>query len=51
MPFEELKNWHAAMGSAFERIAETLADMHEAIVDAVRGGSGDRWLDVGVRHG
>ena len=31
MPFEELKNRHAAMwGSApFERIAETLADMHE----------------------
>src|SRR5512145_570593 len=53
MPYEELKNRHAAMwGSApFERIAETLADMHEAIVDAVRGGSGDRWLDVGCGTG
>lgn len=53
MPFEELKNRQAAMwGSApFERIAETLVDMHRAIVDAVRGGSGDRWLDVGCGTG
>jgi ubiquinone/menaquinone biosynthesis C-methylase UbiE len=53
MPFQELKNRHAAMwGSApFERIAETLADMHQAIVDAVRAGSGDRWLDVGCGTG
>jgi SAM-dependent methyltransferase len=53
MPFEELTQRHAAMwGSApFERIAGTLADMHEAIVGAVTAGPGDRWLDVGCGTG
>ena len=53
MPFEELKERHAAMwGSApFERIAGTLADMHAAIVDAVDGGPGRDWLDVGCGTG
>lgn len=53
MAFEELKQRHAAMwGSApFERIAGTLADMHRAIVDAVGGRRGERWLDVGCGTG
>jgi SAM-dependent methyltransferase len=53
MPFEELKQRHAAMwGSApFERIAVTLAEMHEAIVESVDGGPGKRWLDVGCGTG
>jgi SAM-dependent methyltransferase len=53
MPFEELKQRHAAMwGSApFERIAVTLAEMHQAIVDSVDGGPGKRWLDVGCGTG
>jgi ubiquinone/menaquinone biosynthesis C-methylase UbiE len=53
MAFEELKQRHAAMwGSApFERIAGTLADMHEAIVGAVEANPGDRWLDVGCGTG
>lgn len=53
MPFEELKQRHAAMwGSApFERIAVTLAEMHQAIVDSVGGGPGKRWLDVGCGTG
>jgi SAM-dependent methyltransferase len=53
MAFEELKERHAAMwGSApFERIAGTLADMHEAIVDAVDGAPGRDWLDVGCGTG
>jgi ubiquinone/menaquinone biosynthesis C-methylase UbiE len=53
MAFEELKERHAAMwGSApFERIAGTLADMHETIVDAVEGGPGLKWLDVGCGTG
>ena len=29
----------------------TLADMHRAIVDAVDGGPGERWLDVGCGTG
>jgi len=53
MPFEDLKERHAAMwGSApFERIAVTLAEMHEAIVDSVDGGPGMRWLDVACGTG
>jgi len=53
MPFEELKQRHAAMwGSApFERIAGTLAEMHQAIVDSVDGSPGKRWLDVGCGTG
>jgi SAM-dependent methyltransferase len=51
--FEQLKERHAAMwGSApFERIAGTLADMHETIVSAVGGAPGRRWLDVGCGTG
>ena len=53
MAFEELKERHAAMwGSApFERVAETLAEMHRAVIEAVDGGPGDRWLDVGCGTG
>jgi SAM-dependent methyltransferase len=53
MAFEELKQRHAAMwGSApFERVAETLAEMHRAVVDAVEARPGDRWLDVGCGTG
>jgi SAM-dependent methyltransferase len=53
MAFEDLKERHAAMwGSApFERIAGTLADMHEAIVGAVGGAPGRTWLDVGCGTG
>jgi SAM-dependent methyltransferase len=53
MPFEELKQRHEAMwGSApFERIAVTLMEMHEAIVDSVDGAPGKRWLDVGCGTG
>lgn len=53
MAFEQLKERHAAMwGSApFERIAGTLADMHETIVAAVGGAPGRRWLDVGCGTG
>jgi hypothetical protein len=49
MAFEELKERHAAMwGSApFERVAWTLADMHETVVAAMNGGTGDAWLDIG----
>ena len=53
MAFEELKERHAAMwGSApFERVAWTLADMHQPIVEAVDGGPGEQWLDVGCGTG
>ena len=53
MGFEELKQRHAAMwGSApFERVAETLAEMHRAVIEVVDGGQGDQWLDVGCGTG
>jgi SAM-dependent methyltransferase len=53
MAFEELKERHAAMwGSApFERVAWTLADMHETVVAAMNGGTGDAWLDIGCGTG
>ena len=53
MAFEELKERHAAMwGSApFERVAGTLADMHERVVETMVGGEGATWLDVGCGTG
>jgi SAM-dependent methyltransferase len=53
MAFEELKERHAAMwGSApFERVAGTLADMHEHVVETMVGGEGTTWLDVGCGTG
>ena len=53
MAFEELKERQAAVwGSApFERIAWTLADMHENVVLAMGARPGDRWLDIGCGTG
>lgn len=53
MAFEELKERHAAMwGSApFERVAWTLADMHERLVGAMDAKPGERWLDVACGTG
>ena len=53
MAFEELKERHAAMwGSApFERVAGTLADMHERVVETMGGAAGTTWLDVGCGTG
>jgi SAM-dependent methyltransferase len=53
MAFQELKNQQAATWDAgsFERIAWTLADMHETIVAAVDGSPGEAWLDVGCGTG
>jgi 2-polyprenyl-6-hydroxyphenyl methylase/3-demethylubiquinone-9 3-methyltransferase len=39
-------------GSApFERIAGTLADMHETVVQELAGKPGERWLDIGCGTG
>ena len=53
MAFEELKVRQAAMwGSApFENIAHTLYDMHVTVVEALGGGAGKQWLDVGCGTG
>jgi ubiquinone/menaquinone biosynthesis C-methylase UbiE len=46
--FAELKQRQAAVWSKgrFEDIAVTLADMHSAMVEAVRPQPGERWLDL-----
>lgn len=51
--FAELKRRQAAVWSAgrFEDVAETLHDMHVALVEALDPQPGDRWLDVGCGAG
>jgi ubiquinone/menaquinone biosynthesis C-methylase UbiE len=53
MAFEELKERHAAMWGAgpFERIAHTLHDMHELMIDSVDAQPDDVWLDIGCGTG
>lgn len=53
MGFEELKERHATMWGAgpFERIAHTLHDMHELMVDSVDARPDDLWLDIGCGTG
>ena len=51
--FTELKQRQAAVWSAgkFEDVAQTLHDMHVALVEALDPQPGDRWLDVGSGSG
>jgi protein-L-isoaspartate O-methyltransferase len=53
MPFEELKARQAvARGSAAsEEVAPAVADMHDALVDAVDATPGERAMDVGTGTG
>jgi SAM-dependent methyltransferase len=53
MAFEALKERQSAMwGSApFERIAESIAAMHETLVERLDPTAGERWLDVGCGTG
>jgi SAM-dependent methyltransferase len=53
MAFEELKKRQGvAWGSApFEVVAETIADVHHAVVDAVGPAQGLRWLEVACGTG
>ncbi|HZC74466.1 MAG TPA: class I SAM-dependent methyltransferase [Gaiellaceae bacterium] len=51
--FAELKQRHAAVWSAgaFEDVADTIHDMHVALVEALDPQPGERWLDVGCGAG
>jgi ubiquinone/menaquinone biosynthesis C-methylase UbiE len=51
--FAELKQRQAAVWSAgaFEEVADSIHDMHVALVEALGPQSGDRWLDVGCGAG
>lgn len=53
MAFEALKTRQAAAYSSapFERLAESAADIHDALVEAVRVTPGERWLDVATGTG
>ena len=53
MAFEELKQLQGVVwGSApFEKVAESLADVHDAIVDAVGPAEDRRWLEVACGTG
>ena len=51
--FTELKQRQAAVWSAgaFEEVADSIGDMHVALVEALGPRPGERWLDVGCGSG
>jgi ubiquinone/menaquinone biosynthesis C-methylase UbiE len=53
MAFEQLKERQSfAWGNGpFEEIADTIADIHRVVVDALQPGDGKRWLDVACGTG
>jgi SAM-dependent methyltransferase len=53
MAFEELKERQGMIWGAapFEVVAETIADVHQAVVDAIGAADGMRWLDVACGTG
>jgi ubiquinone/menaquinone biosynthesis C-methylase UbiE len=53
MAFEELKERQGVVWGAapFEVVAETITDVHQAVVDAVGSPEGKRWLDVACGTG
>jgi ubiquinone/menaquinone biosynthesis C-methylase UbiE len=53
MAYEELKQRQSVMWGKgpYQRITETLADIHELVVDRLAPESGDRWLDLACGTG
>jgi SAM-dependent methyltransferase len=53
MAFEALKERQGEVwgSGAFELIEESIADMHDALVDALFGRAGEAWLDAGCGTG
>jgi SAM-dependent methyltransferase len=53
MAFEELKSRQGVMwGSGpFEKIADTISDLHETVTDRLQPGPGSKWLDLGCGTG
>jgi len=53
VPYEELKERQSVMWGIgpYQRITETLTDIHERVIDGLDPQSGDRWLDVACGTG
>jgi hypothetical protein len=53
MAFEELKQRQSVMWGQgpYQRITETLGDIHERVIEALSPGDGDRWLDLATGTG
>ena len=53
MAFEELKQRQSTMWSsgAFEKVAASIADVHQAVVDGLHPAPGDEWLDAACGTG
>ena len=53
MAYEELKQRQSVMWGKgpYQRITETIADIHEAVVERLAPESGDRWLDLACGTG
>ncbi|MBA2615890.1 MAG: methyltransferase domain-containing protein [Actinobacteria bacterium] len=53
MPYEELKQRQSVMWGKgnYQRITETIADIHELVVERLAPESGERWLDLACGTG
>ena len=53
MAYEELKERQSVMwgNGPYQRITETLTDIHERVIDALDPAAGDRWLDLATGTG
>jgi ubiquinone/menaquinone biosynthesis C-methylase UbiE len=53
MAYEELKQRQSAMWGTgpYQRITETITDLHEAVVERLAPEPGDRWLDLACGTG
>jgi SAM-dependent methyltransferase len=53
MAFEELKQRQSAMwgNGPYQRITETISDIHEVVVERLAPEEGDRWLDLATGTG
>ena len=53
MAYEELKQRQSVMwgNGPYQRVTETLTDIHENVVERLAPESGDRWLDLAAGSG
>ena len=53
MGYEELKQRQSVMwgNGPYQRITETLVDIHELVIESLAPAPGDRWLDLACGTG